>query len=115
VSIAISARECHRGCDRSKIDTRVGAHGASSGQVFECIVRDTWRIAAFEKQPELESRATTALGCMASLFSYDCDQRRSAPSGKPEAFALRAKTGRVGPVKQLILKAICGPTPTHHE
>jgi hypothetical protein len=48
---------------------------------------------------------------MASLFSYDCDQRQAAPSGKPEAFALRAKTGHIGLVKQLILKAICGPTP----
>jgi hypothetical protein len=37
-----------------EIEARAAAHAVSSGQLFERIVRLTWRIAAFEKRPELE-------------------------------------------------------------
>jgi len=33
------------------------------------------------------SRSATALTCMPSLFSYDCDQRSSAQSGNAEDLA----------------------------
>jgi hypothetical protein len=36
------------------------AHAAARGQVFGPIVRHTWRITAFAKQPELEARAASA-------------------------------------------------------
>jgi hypothetical protein len=61
-----------RDCDRSKVETRGAAHAVPRGQLFERIVRHTWRIAAFEKQSELAAIANK-LACMGSAFSYDCD------------------------------------------
>jgi hypothetical protein len=62
---------------RIEIETRAGAHAALTGRLFERIVRLTWRIAAFEKQPELAA-TQSELACMGSAFSYDCDQSSSA-------------------------------------
>jgi hypothetical protein len=62
---------------RIEIEIRVAAHAAPRGQLFERIVRQTWRIAAFEKQPELAA-TRSELACMGSAFSYDCDQSLSA-------------------------------------
>src|SRR5690349_15070021 len=63
------------------------AHAAARGQVFGPIVRHTWRITAFAKQPELAARAASALACMPPVFSYHCDQRSSAQSAKPGVIA----------------------------
>lgn len=39
------------------------------------------------------------LTCMPSVFSYDCDQRQPAQSGKVHALAGRTQQHRMNPVK----------------
>jgi hypothetical protein len=88
--------ECRRDCAKSRIKTRGAAHAVATGQGFGRIVRHTWRIAAFGKQPELESGASIALACMVPGFSYDCDQRAAARSNKPEVPSTGSKEIELG-------------------
>jgi hypothetical protein len=96
--------------EQSKIERRVAAHAVASGQVFESIVRHTWRIAAFAKRPE------PAVALRTRLLAWDRRLVTIATNARARAFR---QTDAMMPGhatlpnmrgKQLFSKAIFGST-----